>query len=154
VADLADDWLAGRTPPVATQLGTDRAPTPVPDGSWSSARTDLIRLSVADPLNGRNVLSRTWPSVPGATAADFAYVTGRLTDAARGYRAELAADPDRPAAWVGLGLALSGLGVTPAARALLHCPEVVRAVHRGIRAHTYTVPAPEDLAAWIGRFTY
>ncbi|MBV8539217.1 MAG: HEXXH motif domain-containing protein, partial [Pseudonocardiales bacterium] len=154
VADLETAWLAGRTPPVATQLGTDRGPTPVPDGSWSSARADLIRLSVADPLNGWNMLSRTWPSVPDATAADFAYVTGRLTDAARGYRAELAADADRPAAWVGLGLALSGLGVTLASRALLHYPEVVRAVHRGIRARTHTVPAPEDLAAWIGRFAY
>ncbi|MGH8880295.1 MAG: aKG-HExxH-type peptide beta-hydroxylase, partial [Stackebrandtia sp.] len=159
VADLADAWLAGDARPTATQLSTDRAPTPVPDGSWSPARTDLIRLSVAevdvaDPLDGRNALSRTWSHVPDATAADFAYATGRLTDAARGYRAELAADADRPAAWVGLGLALSGLGVTPAARALLHYPEVVRAVHRRIRARTRTVPAPEDLAAWIGRFAY
>jgi HEXXH motif-containing protein len=149
VANLADAWLAGDARPVAAHLGTDRAPTPVPDGSWSSARTDLIRLSVTEPPN---VLSRTWSSVPGATAADFAYVTGRLTDAARGYRAELAADADRPAAWVGLGLALAGLGVTPAAWALLHCPEVVRAVHRRIRAHPRTVPTPDDLAAWISRF--
>ncbi len=154
VADLADAWLAGGARPTAAHLGTDRAPTPVPDGSWSSARADLIRLSVANPPNGRNVLSRAWPSVPGATAADFAYVTGRLTDAVRGYRAELAADSDRPAAWIGLGLALSGLGVTPAAWALLHYPEVVRAVHRRIRGHTRTVPAPDDLAAWIGRFAY
>ncbi len=154
VADLADAWLAGRARPKAAQLGTDRAPTPVPDGSWSSARADLIRLSVADSSDGRNALSRTWSSVPGATAADFAYATGRFTDAARGYRAELAADADRPAAWVGLGLALSGLGVTPAARALLHYPEVVRAVHRRIRARTRTAPAPEDLAAWIAQFAY
>jgi HEXXH motif-containing protein len=154
VADLADTWLAGGAHPTVARLSTDRAPTPVPDGSWSHARTDLIRLSVADPSDGRNALSRIWSSVPGATAADFAYATGRFTDAARGYRAELAADPDRPAAWVGLGLALSGLGVTPAARALLHYPEVVRAVHRRIRARTRTVPAPEDLAAWIGRFEY
>jgi len=126
----------------------------VPDGSWSSARSDLIRLSIADSPNDRNVLTKIWPSVPGATAADFAYATGRFADAARGYRAELAADADRPAAWVGLGLALSGLGVTPAARALLHYPEVVRAVHRKIRVRMRTVPAPEDLAAWIGQFTH
>ncbi len=154
VADLAAAWLAGRARPVATQLDIDRTPTPVPDGSWSPARADLIRLSVADPPNDRNVLFRTWSTVPGATAADFAYATGRFTDAARGYRAELAVDADRPAAWVGLGLALSGLGVKPAARALLRYPEVVRAVHRTIRTRTRTVPAPEDLAAWIGRFTY
>ena len=154
VADLADAWLVGRNRPATTRLVTDRPPTPVPDGSWSPTRTDLIRLSVADPADGRNALSRTWSSVPGATAADFAYATGRFTDAARGYRAELAADADCPTAWVGLGLALSGLGVTPAARALLHYPELVRAVHRRIRAYARTVPAPEDLAAWIDRFAY
>jgi HEXXH motif-containing protein len=154
VADLADAWLAGGARPTLAQLGIDRAPTPVPDGSWSPGRADLIRLSVAGPSDGRNALSRTWSSVPGATAADFAYVTGRFIDAARGYRAELAADADRPDAWVGLGLALWRLGVTPAARALLHYPEVVRAVHRRIRTRTSIVPAPEDLAAWIGRFTY
>ncbi|MBV9012314.1 MAG: HEXXH motif domain-containing protein [Pseudonocardiales bacterium] len=154
VADLAEAWLAGAARPSATPLGTDRAPTPVPDGSWSSARADLIRLSIADSPDGGNALSTTWQSIPGATAADFAYVTGRLTDAVRGYRAELAADADRPAAWIGLGLALSGLGVTPAARALLHYPEVVRAVHRRIRARTPTVPLPDELAAWIGCFLY
>jgi hypothetical protein len=155
VAGLADAWLAGAACPTTIPVGTDRTPTPVPDGSWSSARADLIRLSVADSSSdGRNALSRTWSNVPGATAADFAYVTGRLTDAARGYRAELAADPDRPTAWVGLGLALSGLGVMPAARALLHYPEVVRAVHRRIRSRTQTVPTPEELAAWIGRLVY
>jgi HEXXH motif-containing protein len=154
VADLAHAWLAGRDRPPTTRLVTDRPPTPVPDGSWSAARTDLIRLSVADSSDGRNALSRTWSSVPGATVADLAYATGRLTDAARGYRAELAEDADRPAAWVGLGLALSGLGVTPAARALLRHPEVVRAVHRRIRAHTRTAPTPEELAGWIGRCVY
>lgn len=154
VADLADAWLAKRNRPATTRLVTDRPPTPVPDGSWSSARADLIRLRVAVPPDGRNALSRIWSSVPGATAADFAYVTGRLTDAARSYRAELAADADCPAAWVGLGLTLSGLGVMPAARALLHYPEVVRAVHRRIWTRTQTVPAPEDLAVWIGRFAY
>ncbi|MGH3752806.1 MAG: HEXXH motif domain-containing protein [Pseudonocardiaceae bacterium] len=154
VADLADGWLAGHDRPATTCPVTDRPPTPVPDGSWSPARTDLIRLSVADPSDGRDALSRIWSSVPGATAADFAYASGRFIDAARGYRAELAADADRPAALVGLGLALSGQGVTSAARALLHYPEVVRAVHRRIRGRTHTVPAPEDLAAWIGRFAY
>jgi HEXXH motif-containing protein len=154
VANLAHAWLAGRDRPPPIRLATERPPTPVPDGSWSSARADLTRLRVADPLAGRRALSGTGLSVPGATAADLAYATGRLTDAARGYRAELAEDADLPAAWVGLGLALSGLGVLPAARALLHHPEVVRAVHRRLRAHSRPDPAPEELAAWIGRLTY
>lgn len=154
VAVLAEAWMTGGPCPIAAQLDADRAPTPVPDGSWSSARADLVRLSVGDPTISGNMPSTTWRGVPGATAADFAYVTGRFTDAARGYRAELAVEPDRPTSWVGLGLALSELGVSPAARALLHYPEVVRAVHRKIRVHTATAPTPEGMAAWIGRSTY
>jgi HEXXH motif-containing protein len=152
VAALADAWLTGRARPTAAQLNSEGAPTPVPDGSWSSARTDLIRLSVVSPPNGRNALFRTWSSVPDVTSADFAYAIGQFIDAVRGYRAQLAVDADRPASWVGLGLALSELGVTTAARALLHYPEVVRAVHRRIRNRVPTIPAPEDLASWIGGF--
>lgn len=158
VADLADAWLAGRTRPATTRLGADQLPTSVPDGTWSYARADLIRLSVAEVdvahPNVRNLICRIWSSVPGATSADFAYVTGRFTDAARGYRAELAEDADCPTAWVGLGLALSKLGATAAARALLYYPEVVRAVHRKIQTCGRMVPAPDDLADWIGRFAY
>jgi HEXXH motif-containing protein len=154
VAALADAWLAGRAPPIAVLTSPDRAPTPVPDGHWSAARADLIRLHVANFPDSSNVLRSTWPDIPGATAADFAYVTGRFTDAARGYRTELAANPDCVASLVGLGLALSGLGVKAASRALLHYPEVVRTAHRRIRSRTQTVTTPEDLASWIGRFVH
>ncbi|KFU79384.1 hypothetical protein [Amycolatopsis lurida] len=88
--------------------------------------------------------------MPGATAADLAYTSGDFLEAVQGYRRELATDPDRPNSLVGLGLALAARGPHPAARALLHCPELVRAVHRSLRA----VPRPptvEQLAAWIGQ---
>lgn len=159
VTELVDAWLAGRTLRLTRQFDTDRAPTPVPDGTWSAARTDLIRLGatdtdIASPANRRHALVRNRTSVPSATEADFAYVTGRFTDAVRGYRAELGRDPDRPASWIGLGLALSQLGAIPAARTLVHYPEVVRAVHRRLRTCTDVVPTPDDLAAWIGRFLF
>ncbi|MGH3782229.1 MAG: HEXXH motif domain-containing protein [Pseudonocardiaceae bacterium] len=154
VAALADAWLAERAPPITVLTGTDQAPTPVPDGHWSSARADLIRLSVANFPNSGNVLRSKWSDIPSATAADFAYVTGRFTDAARGYRDELAENADCAASLVGLGLALSELGVKAAARALLNYPEVVRAVHRRIRNQTSTTPTPENLATWIGQFAY
>jgi HEXXH motif-containing protein len=154
VSDLADAWVAGDDSPPAIRLATDAPPTPVPDGSWSSARADLIRLVVATPSDGRRALARLWSSVPGATAADFAYATARFVDAARGYRVELAADPECPSSWVGLGLALSALGTTPAARALLRYPEVVRAVHRHIPARARAITDPEALAEWVGQFTY
>jgi transposase len=100
------------------------------------------------------VLAEKWPTVPGATGADFAYADGRFTDAVRGYRAELATGADRPASWAGLGLALSASGTSPAARTLLDHPELVRAVYRRIQAATERSPRPDDLAAWIGRGTH
>jgi len=165
VAGLADAWLAHRgcpapPAPIPPTTDADSAPTPVPDGSWSRARADLARLSIGEagvaeqPLcpNRRSRLAETWTTVPGATAADFAYADGRFTDAVRGYRAELAADADRPTSWIGLGLALSALGTSPAARTLLRYPELVRAVYRKIQASIASTPTPDDLAAWIGRF--
>ncbi|MEV7554353.1 HEXXH motif-containing putative peptide modification protein [Amycolatopsis sp. NPDC089917] len=147
VAELAGGWLSGRPRPPATLDATGLPPTPVPDGGWSHARMDLIRLAVggtpASP-DGRP------PVVPGATAADLAYTGGDFLEAIAGYRRELAADPDRPTSLVGLGLALCARGPHPAARALLHCPELVRAVHRRLRV----VPQPptvEQLASWIGQ---
>lgn len=147
VAQLAAAWLGGRPRPPATLDAADLPPTPVPDGSWSHARVDLIRLTLGGtpvPPDGRP------PAVPGATTADFAYVGGDFLEAIKSYRKELTTDPDRPASLVGLGLALSARGPHPAARALLHCPELVRAVHRHLRA----VPRPptvEQLASWIGQ---
>ncbi|WP_409491202.1 aKG-HExxH-type peptide beta-hydroxylase [Amycolatopsis sp. cmx-11-12] len=147
VAGLAAAWSSGRSRPPVTLDATDLPPTPVPDGSWSHARTDLIRLAVSDtPLSQDGPP----PAVPGATTADFAYAAGEFLEAIKGYREELATDPDRPASLVGLGLALSARGPHPAARALLRCPELVRAVHRPLRA----VPRPptvEQLASWIGQ---
>lgn len=149
VAELTAAWVAGRSRPPASINATNLPPTPVPDGSWSRARTDLVRLRLdgADPSG----LAELWPTVPDATTADLAYGSGRFTDAANGYRAELAADPDRPASLVGLGLALAACGPDPAARALLGCPEVVRAIHRRLREYAQPTPTPERLAAWIGQ---
>ncbi|WP_235096922.1 HEXXH motif domain-containing protein [Amycolatopsis decaplanina] len=147
VAELAAAWLRGRPRPPAVIDATSLPPTPVPDGSWSHARTDLIRLAVGGtvmPTDGQP------PAVPGATAADFAYVAGDFLLAVQGYRAELTVDPDRPNSLVGLGLALSARGLHPAARALLHCPELVRAVHRPLRSGPRP-PTVEEIASWIGQ---
>ncbi|GAB3738269.1 HEXXH motif domain-containing protein [Amycolatopsis oliviviridis] len=147
VAELAAAWLSGRSRPPATLDATDLPPTPVPDGSWSHARMDLIRLKVGGAPTSPD---RRPPAVPGATTADLAYTGGDFLEAVAGYRRELATDPDQPTSLVGLGLALCARGPHPAARALLHCPELVRAVHRHLRA----VPRPptvEQLASWIGQ---
>jgi len=149
VAELASTWLAGRARPPVTLVPIELPPTPVPDGPWSHARADLIRLGLTEA--GRALLPDIWSTVPDATAADFAYAMGRYRDAAEEYRGELAATPDRPASLVGLGLALTRIGSNPAARALLRCPELVRAVHRALRRSGRPVPTPESLGAWIGQ---
>ncbi|ANN20102.1 HEXXH motif domain-containing protein [Amycolatopsis orientalis] len=149
VTAVTEAWLSGRSRPPTTLHVTDLPPTPVPDGAWSPARTDLIRLAVSDAAPPLDPAGR--PAVPGATAADFAYARGEFTEAIAGYRAELAADPDRPASLVGLGLALSARGPDPAARALLHRPELVRAVHRQLRTLAPPPPSVERIAAWIGK---
>ncbi|MFJ8915255.1 aKG-HExxH-type peptide beta-hydroxylase [Amycolatopsis sp. NPDC102389] len=147
VAELAAAWLTGRPRPPASLDATSLPPTPVPDGAWSQARTDLIRLTLGGTT--RSPDGRP-PTVPGATAADIAYAAGDHLDAVESYRRELAVDPDRPNSLAGLGLALSARGLHPAARALLHCPELVRAVHRPLRSGPRP-PTVEEIASWIGQ---
>ena len=124
----------------------DQPPTPVSDGTWSGARAELIRLSATESRQDR--LAELWSTVADATEADRCYVAGRHAEAVRGYEAELAENPDKPTAWIGLGITLSDMQTDPAAAwALLHRPELVRAVHR--RAGP-AAAVPSELAGWIG----
>ncbi|MEV4053965.1 HEXXH motif-containing putative peptide modification protein [Amycolatopsis sp. NPDC049688] len=143
VTALAEAWFREQPRPPFTMMTTALPPTPVPDGTWSPARADLARLAVggADP--------GLWPTVPGATAADLAFAHGDFTRAADEYRSELSADPDRPNSLVGLGLALAARGRHPAARALLHRPELVRSLHRRVRDRSPVTV--ERIAAWLGQ---
>ncbi|MFD9699078.1 aKG-HExxH-type peptide beta-hydroxylase [Lentzea sp. NPDC059081] len=149
VAGLVKAWRAGRSMPPIWAVQTEVTSTPVPDGSWPRCRATLVRLSLT--AADRAELAAIWPTVPDATSADFAYAAGRFEDAARGYRAELRTDPDRPASLVGLGLALRAVGPEPAARALLYRPELVRAVNRELRFTAADSVVAEDVAAWIGQ---
>jgi HEXXH motif-containing protein len=149
VAKLVNAWNAGHSrPPVLTHVTTEIPPTPIPDGAWTQVRIELVRMRLS--ARGQDRLPAEWSTVPGATVADFAYASSQFATAATHYRAQLAVDPDRPTALIGLGLALSTYGPEPAARALLRCPELVRAVHRGLRSTARHVPTPEQVASWIG----
>jgi HEXXH motif-containing protein len=159
VTALTNAWLAGESRLLVRQASSvDDLPTPVPDGSWSHARDDLVRHLLGTPVSTDapravptpTAISSAKTVVPAATAADLAYASSRFTDATRGYRAELAASPELPAAWVGLGLSLAETGAHRAARTLLSQPELVRAVYREISARTGSAPRPDDLAGWIG----
>jgi HEXXH motif-containing protein len=147
VSALTDAWLAGQPRPPTVLLLAGPLPTPVRDGTAAATRTDLIRLIVQSGYHDLR-------SVPDASTADLAYSTGRFSDAAQGYRADLARDPEQVSSWVGLGLALTALGAGPAARVLTRYPELVRAVRRQISTRSSDVPTPERLAAWIGQSVY
>ncbi len=154
VAELAADWRTGLSWPRCAVAGPPepRMPTPVPDGDWQEARTDLVRLRLGP--DGAARFAKHAPTVPGATEADLHFVAGRPVEAAAAYRHLLSLDPDDPSALVGLGLALSARSTGPASRALLHRPELVRAVHRLLRDEPKTTPSVEAIAGWLGRFTH
>jgi hypothetical protein len=147
VVALVDAWVSGVDCPIP------QPPEPTPDGSarnkkWAGARTALLRLRLAEPEQNASATS-----VPGATEADFAYVSGDLDEAERGYRRQLDQDPDNDAAWVGLGLVLAKQGHTLAANAMLRCPELLRAVWQKIGSRPDGVPAPDEVAGWIAPAT-
>ncbi|MEU0793595.1 HEXXH motif-containing putative peptide modification protein [Amycolatopsis sp. NPDC005961] len=152
VSALAEAWRYRDSWPKLGELPEPRTPTPVPDGGWADARTDLIRLRLG--RDGGATLAEHGPDVPGVTGADLALISGANESAVDGYRELLVADPDLPTALVGLGLALTARGTGPAARALLHRPELVRAVHRVLRTSADATPDIETVAGWIGRFTH
>ncbi|HEX7307187.1 MAG TPA: HEXXH motif domain-containing protein, partial [Lentzea sp.] len=152
VAEIVGAWRAGTHMPPVGSIQSAVSLTPIPDGSWPRSRAALIRQGLGG--DGRARLAAVWSTVPEATSADFAFASGRFEDAVRGYRAELRAAPDRPASLIGLGIALDAAGPGPASRALLHRPELVRAVHRELRCTAAEPPALEDVAAWIGQLVF
>ncbi|WIX85277.1 HEXXH motif domain-containing protein [Amycolatopsis sp. DG1A-15b] len=139
-------WSCGAPAP-----GADSATTILdtqPDGEWTEARADLLRVRLG--ADGETRARQAWRAVPGASEADFALVDGRAEDALDGYRAELVKDPDGPNALIGLGLALQVTGDVATAELLLSRPELVRAVHRGLlESRTGAPPTPEEVARWL-----
>jgi hypothetical protein len=88
------------------------------------------------------------------TEPDLDFVAGQPMAAAAGYRRLLGTDPDDAGALAGLGIALAARSTGPATRAILHRPELVRAVHRELRDEPGTTPSAEAIAGWLGRFTH
>ncbi len=142
---IVGGWLRGEPGPAIEDVGTTL--TTEADGDWANARADLLRVRLGD--DGARRAQAVWREVPGATEADFALVDGRGEDSVEAYRTELRSDPDAPTALIGLGLALRVTGDEAAATVLLERPEVVRAVHRGIRGRSAPEPATEDVARWL-----
>ncbi|MEU7782795.1 HEXXH motif-containing putative peptide modification protein [Amycolatopsis sp. NPDC049159] len=142
---IVDGWLSAAPGPGIDGVGTTLVTEP--DGDWTNARADLLRVRLGE--DGGRRARALWQDVPGASEADFALVDGRGKDALDAYRTGLRETPDAPAALIGLGLALRTTGDPAAADVLLGRPEVVRAVLRGIRRRPAPEPAPEEVARWL-----
>lgn len=141
VATLAAAWTANQPAPAADSS----QPTVEPDRSAQrlDAKAALIRIKLTDPDEFAR-LSAEPGRIPGASAADVAFVAGELDTARDLYLAELAATPNRGPAWSGLGLTLSALGDKETAEIVLDQPEVLRAV-----TATVAGTRPAELAAWL-----
>lgn len=151
VEKLARAWAAGREGPRAgaPELAASAIRAEVLPGEQSH-RARLVKSRWRDPdefawWSGR-------PERSGAPAADVALVEGEYAAAALGYPEEVRQRPEASSPWVGLGLALAGLGEERAAAALLARPELVRAVwlHDDSRTGSGAGASPVSLAEWLG----
>ncbi|MFY1650394.1 HEXXH motif domain-containing protein [Solwaraspora sp. WMMB762] len=160
-AELAAAWSDRR--PVPAWLLDARsgqpAALPRPDRAWFDARAVLVRHRLADPAGFERWCAEPNAAadrVAGATAADVALVGGDVDRARAGYLRQLAVDlaggTMAAHSWVGLGLTWPDESTHPAARALLHRPELVmetlRQTARGSAA--VDLPDPVELATWVG----
>jgi HEXXH motif-containing protein len=149
VETLAEQGRAGLPSPHTTVPDATVAPDPA--ARWLDTRAVLMRWHLDEPDEladsvGRDALP---DRVSGATRADVAFVLGRSGEARELYLAELATDPTRPTAWVGLGLTAPARDGRP----ILKRPELVRAVYDAVA----TGPRPPDsvlsVSRWLGGIT-
>ncbi|MCD9875645.1 HEXXH motif domain-containing protein [Streptomyces guryensis] len=144
--ELARGWEHGRPP-------ADRAPEPELHPDPDACRLDtlalLARLSIVDPAEFARLLADDAPEseVRGCGPADLALVAGEAETAVKLYAEELAVPDARPAAWAGLGLALTECGERDAGAVLTDSPELVVAVSRLLPGR----PDPVALARWLAR---
>lgn len=154
-ARLAERWLNGAAAEEAAAPRSVMRDSPL--FHWPEPRGELRRVLLAEGPSalraapGPGARPLPYDRDPALLAVDRLLVAGEAADARHAYGKLLAEDPDRPAAWVGLGLALEADGQDPASRALLRRPEVVRAVALSVRARTGCAPDPEGLSRWLGR---
>jgi HEXXH motif-containing protein len=130
---LAWDWVSGRP-----ACGIVRTWLLHPPRTASrNVRTDLLYVRLRDPACFETDYAES------RDAPDIAWARGDRALAARGYLAELRADPSRLAAWTGLGL-------TAGRRSMLsRCPEVIYALHRRLAELSQPPADPLFLADWL-----
>lgn len=150
---LAREWEHGHAAGGGSGPLTGHAPEPELRPDRDACRLDtfalLARLSIIAPGEFEELLGEDDPAsrVTGSASADVALVAGDAETAVKLYAEELAVAGARPAAWAGLGLALTETGQREAGAALTRHPELAVAVSRSL-PHP---PDPVALAHWLAR---
>jgi HEXXH motif-containing protein len=150
VRQLVKAWQAGDPPQVGSGAPADVVPSDSP-ALVHNIRLDLVGLRISEPDRFAQLVSEPAvlaAAVPDATSGDLAYARGDYAGAIAAYRALIIAEPEQPAHWAGLAMALRRLGPSPAATAMLRQPEIVFAVYQHLAADR-TAPAPDRLADWL-----
>ena len=135
VERLARDWLAGRSASgvVRSQVRED------PLAAGRNIRPDLSALRLRDPVRF------DIDHAAQGDAPDVAYARGDHPRAARGYLAQLRADPARLHAWTGLGVATDPRGT------LSRRPDLVYALYGRLAHISESTVNPLHLADWLDR---
>ncbi len=155
VEEAVRAWLGGADePPGSLAAEPQVVPDPSAGGLDSVAVLVRYRLTADDDQQAPEEPEKTADRVTGALTGDALLAVGDAAAAQDAFMAHLAAGPGHPAAWAGLGSALTSTGTEPAAAQLLrHHPERARALHQALSRATGTPPDPLRLARWLGSST-
>ncbi|MFH9066015.1 aKG-HExxH-type peptide beta-hydroxylase [Streptomyces coeruleorubidus] len=144
VSELADAWRSGAEEPRGRGTGVLLPDTAVPS------------------LNHYTAMLCRWATAPDEDTvddpADLARLHGRQDESRRLATDQVTRQPQQPEGWARLALTLrrDARSASPdttdatAARALVHCPEAVRAAFARITVQRGPQPDPVALAAWLG----
>lgn len=149
VTRLAAAWRSGEPCPVTAVPVTTGTAT----GRWltRSPRLDLVRLRITDPDRFHRFATGAEPLAearPDASAADLALAAGDHLTAREGYRHQIMTDPEPLGPWIGFTLACQRAAAQEEP-ALMHYPELCRAVHRELVGSGAPPPDPLALAWWL-----
>lgn len=134
-------------PPPSLAAEPKVVPEPAARGLDSVAILVRYRLTADGP---QEEPEKAADRVTGALTGDALLAAGDATAAQHAYLAHLTAHPGHPAAWAGLGSALTATGTAPAAAHLLrHHPEQARTLHKALSHHPGPHPTPLQLATWL-----
>ncbi|MGW0188400.1 aKG-HExxH-type peptide beta-hydroxylase [Streptomyces sp. NPDC003362] len=150
-ARLTRAWAAGGERP-----GVPRgfaALCPDPAARLLDTGLPLLREAAVDLAEFRRTHEAAGPqgADPDGQVADVARLLGDLPRARHLATRQIADSPLSPEPWVRLALAVRRDQRAPAAaaRALIHRPELVRALYHRIRQTTGAAPDPVDVAEWV-----